>query len=54
MVGFASPHQRHSEALINPYMVGFLEYGSYKQNRDKLKAIAIDRVDPFLPAYPLK
>ncbi|CBN56607.1 hypothetical protein OSCI_3080036 [Kamptonema sp. PCC 6506] len=45
--------QLHSEALINPYMVGFLEYGSYKQNRDKLKAIAIDRVDPFLPAYPL-
>ena len=45
--------QLHSEALINPYMVGFLEYGSYQQNRDKLKAIAIDTVDPFLPAYPL-
>ena len=45
--------QLHSEALINPYMVGFLEYSSYKQNLDKLKAIAIDKVDPFLPAYPL-
>ncbi|MDF0555383.1 substrate-binding domain-containing protein [Kamptonema sp. UHCC 0994] len=45
--------QLHSEALINPYMIGFLEYGSYKQNRDKLKAIAIDTVDPFLPAYPI-
>ncbi|MCL1469984.1 PstS family phosphate ABC transporter substrate-binding protein [Argonema antarcticum] len=45
--------QLHSEALINPYMIGFLEYGSYIQNRDKLKAIAIDTVDPFLPAYPL-
>jgi phosphate transport system substrate-binding protein len=45
--------QLHSEALINPYMVGFLDYGSYQQNRDKLKAIAIDTVDPFLPAYPL-
>ena len=45
--------QLHSEALINPYMVGFLEYGSYQQNRDKLRAIAIDTVDPFLPGYPL-
>lgn len=45
--------QLHSEALINPYMVGFLEYNSYQQNRDKLRAIAIDTVDPFLPAYPL-
>lgn len=45
--------QLHSEALINPYMVGFLEYGSYKQNRDKLKAIAIDKVNPFLPGYPI-
>lgn len=45
--------QLHSEALINSYMVGFLEYGSYQQNRDKLKAIAIDDVDPFLPGYPL-
>ncbi len=43
----------HSEALINPYIVGFLEYGSYQQNRDKLRAIAIDKVDPFLPGYPL-
>jgi phosphate transport system substrate-binding protein len=45
--------QLHSEALINPYMVGFLEYGSYQQNRDKLRAIAIDTVDPFLPGYPI-
>jgi phosphate transport system substrate-binding protein len=45
--------QLHSEALINPYMVGFLEYGSYQENREKLKAIAIDKVDPFLPGYPL-
>ncbi|XWK88777.1 MAG: substrate-binding domain-containing protein [Phormidium sp.] len=45
--------QLHSEALINPYMVGFLEYASYQQNRDKLKAIAIDKVDPFLPGYPI-
>lgn len=45
--------QLHSEALINPYMVGLLDYGSYIQNRDKFKAIAIDTVDPFLPAYPL-
>ena len=42
-----------SEALINPYMVGLIDYGSYTQNRDKLKAIAIDTVDPFLPTYPL-
>ncbi|MEI2580589.1 substrate-binding domain-containing protein [Scytonema sp. PRP1] len=45
--------QLHSEALINPYMVGFLEYSSYQQNRDKLRAIAIDQVDPFLSGYPL-
>lgn len=45
--------QLHSEALINPYMVGFLEYNSYQQNRDKLRAIAIDTLDPFLPTYPL-
>lgn len=45
--------QLHSEALINPYMVGLLEYNSYQQNRDKLRAIAIDTVDPFLPEYPL-
>ncbi len=45
--------QLHSEALINPYMVGFLPYSSYQQNRDKLKAIAIDNIDAFLPAYPL-
>ena len=45
--------QLHSEALINPYMVGFLEYASYQQNRDKLKAIAIDKVNPFLPTYPI-
>lgn len=45
--------QLHSEALINPYMVGFLEYGSYQENRGKLRAIAIDKVDPFLPGYPL-
>jgi phosphate transport system substrate-binding protein len=45
--------QLHSEALINPYMVGFLEYGSYQQNRDKVRAIAIDRVDPFLSTYPI-
>ncbi len=45
--------QLHSEALINPYIVGLLEYNSYQQNRDKLRAIAIDTVDAFLPAYPL-
>ncbi|GAB1541682.1 PstS family phosphate ABC transporter substrate-binding protein [Scytonema sp. NUACC21] len=45
--------QLHSEALINPYIIGFLEYSSYQQNRDKLKAIAIDEVDPFLPGYPI-
>ncbi|AFZ23579.1 ABC-type phosphate transport system, periplasmic component [Cylindrospermum stagnale PCC 7417] len=45
--------QLHSEALINPYMVGFLEYSSYKQNRDKLKAIAIDGVAPEQSGYPL-
>ncbi|WP_413173028.1 substrate-binding domain-containing protein [Anabaena azotica] len=45
--------QLHSEALVNPYMVGFLEYSSYKQNRDKLKAIAIDGVAPDQSAYPL-
>ena len=45
--------QLHSEALINPYMVGFLGYSSYQQNRDKLKAIAIDEVDPFLQNYPI-
>lgn len=45
--------QLHSEALINPYMVGFLEYASYQQNRDKLRAIAIDKIDPFLPGYPI-
>jgi phosphate transport system substrate-binding protein len=45
--------QLHSEALINPYMVGFLEYGSYQQNRDKVRAIAIDKVDPFLSTYPI-
>lgn len=45
--------QLESEALINPYMVGFLDYNSYQQNRDQLRAIAIDKVDPFLPGYPL-
>lgn len=45
--------QLHSEASIDPYMVGLIDYGSYIQNRDKLKAIAIDTVDPFLPTYPL-
>jgi len=45
--------QLHSEALINPYMVGFLEYNSYKQNPDKVRAIAIDKVDPFLSTYPI-
>lgn len=45
--------QLHSEALINPYMIGFLEYGSYQQNRDKMRAIAIDKIDPFLSTYPL-
>lgn len=45
--------QLHSEALINPNMIGFVEYSSYIQNRDKLKAISIDRVNPFLPTYPL-
>ncbi|NJK65226.1 MAG: phosphate ABC transporter substrate-binding protein [Oscillatoriales cyanobacterium RU_3_3] len=45
--------QLHSEALIEPYMVGFLEYSSYQQNRDKVRAIAIDRVNPFLPGYPI-
>lgn len=45
--------QLYSEALIDSYMVGFLEYGSYQENREKLKAIAIDKVDPFLPGYPL-
>lgn len=45
--------QLHSEALINPYMVGFLEYNSYKQNQDKVKAIAIDGVAPDQSAYPL-
>lgn len=45
--------QLYSEALINPYMVGFLEYGSYQENREKLRAMAIDKVDPFLPGYPL-
>lgn len=34
-------------------MVGFLEYGSYKQNRDKVRAIAIDKLDPFLSTYPI-
>lgn len=43
----------HSEALINSYMVGVLEYNSYQQNRDKLRAIVIDTVDPFLPEYPI-
>lgn len=45
--------QLHSEVLINSYVVGVLEYNSYQQNRDKLRAIPIDTVDPFLPAYPL-
>ncbi|AFZ21296.1 substrate-binding domain-containing protein [Allocoleopsis franciscana] len=45
--------QLHSEALINSYMIGVLEYNSYQQNRDKLRAIPIDTVDPFLPTYPL-
>ncbi len=45
--------QLHSEALINPYMIGFLEYSSYKQNQDKVRAIAIDKVDPFLSTYPI-
>jgi len=45
--------QLHSEALINPYMVGFLEYSSYQQNREKVRAIAIDKVNPFLPTYPI-
>ncbi|MDF5736643.1 MULTISPECIES: PstS family phosphate ABC transporter substrate-binding protein [unclassified Nostoc] len=45
--------QLHSEALINPYMVGFLGYSSYKENQDKLKAIAIDGVAPDQPTYPL-
>ncbi|MBD2525718.1 substrate-binding domain-containing protein [Nostoc sp. FACHB-133] len=45
--------QLYSEALINPYIVGFLEYGSYQENRENLRAIAIDKVDPFLPGYPL-
>lgn len=45
--------QLHSEALINPYMVGFLEYSSYQQNREKVRAISIDKVNPFLPTYPI-
>jgi phosphate transport system substrate-binding protein len=45
--------QLHSEVLINSYVVGVLEYNSYKQNRDKLRAIPIDTIDPFLPAYPI-
>ncbi|MEG4287144.1 substrate-binding domain-containing protein [Microcoleus sp. A006_D1] len=45
--------QLHSEALTNPYMVGFLEYASYKQNQDQLKAIAIDGVVASSPQYPI-
>lgn len=46
--------QIYSEALTNPYMIGFLEYGSYKQNKDTLKVISIDGVPPSARVeYPL-
>lgn len=45
--------QLYSEALINSYMIGVLDYNSYQQSRDKLRAITIDTVDPFLSTYPI-
>jgi len=45
--------QLHSQALINPNVLGMLEYASYRQNQDILKAIAIDNVEPSNPTYPV-
>lgn len=45
--------QLHSQALIDPYMFGMSEYPNYSKNKDVLRAIAIEGVEPSNPLYPV-